>query len=199
MYSDIYKQIVGFTQLDFYPHIAAPFLQKLALKIFVEGYNLDFILGNLLLEEQNLGRNTNVAVMDSHMGRRFFLCSHALSHPLGVAIPPQCPGCGRIHTSKWNTHPPQDHFTLHISCKFCPHMYQLQPRIDDYFTLPILHGKEGWGIGLYWGPYMDYFPNGMEAYSRGDAEEEVADFLKAEKSKEYYAKLEAGRVKEKIN
>jgi len=46
---------------------------------------------------------------------------------------------------------------------------------------------------------MDYFPNGMEAYSCGDTEEEVADFLKAEKSKEYYAKLEAGRVKEKVN
>jgi hypothetical protein len=196
---DIFNHIIGFTQLDFYPHIAAPFLQKLALKVFVEGYNVDFILGNLLLEEQNLGRNTDVAVMDAQRGWRFFLSSNSLGRPLGVAIPPQCPGCGRMNCAKWQTHPPADHFTLHIICKACPHVYQLQPGLDDYFTPPMLKGKDGWGIGLYWGPYLDYFPNGTEAYSRGDAEDATADHLKSEQAKEHYKKAEGSKGDEEVN
>jgi hypothetical protein len=134
---DIFNHIIGFTQLDFYPHITSPFLQKLALKVFVEGYNMDFILGNLLLEEQNLGRNTDVAVMDAKRGWCFFLSTNSLCHPLGIVIPPQCPECGRINYAKWETHPP-DHFTLHIACKYCTHVYQLQPGLNDYFTKPLL-------------------------------------------------------------
>jgi hypothetical protein len=197
--SNIFEKIVGFTQLDFYPHIAAPFLQKLALKVFIEKYSLDFILGNLLVEEQNLSRNTDVAVMDAKQGWRIFLSSGSVGRPLGVPIPPQCPGCGRINCAKWQTNPPADHFTLHVTCKFCPHVYQLQPGIDDYFTPSMLKGKEGWGIGIYWGPYLDSFPNGTEAYSRGDIEDEISDHIKSIKSKEHYKKREGKKGDKEVN
>jgi hypothetical protein len=188
LYSKIFEMIVGFTQLDFYPHIASPFLQKLALKVFVERYSVDFILGNLLVEEQNLGKNTDVAVMDAKRGWRFFLCSSLLCRPLGVPIPPQCPGCGCINCSKWKTSPP-NLFIINVTCTNCPYIYNLMPGLDDYVSLRILKGQDGWGIGVYWGPYLDSSPNGTAVFSRGDMEEQIAETLKLQRSKEHYEKL----------
>jgi hypothetical protein len=196
LYSNIFDWIVGFTQLDFYPHIASPFLQKLAIKVFLEKYDMEFIIGNLLVEEQNLGRNTDVAVMNGEKGWRFFLCSESRSRPLGITVSPQCPACGRLGSSEWGSHP-NDQFTLLVNCKFCPHIYSLYAGQDDYFTKAILNGGEGWGIGLYWGPYIDHFPNGAEAYSRGSQSEEVTNRLKAIGSQEHYKKLAEKKAAEK--
>ena len=162
----VFDLIVGFTQLDFYPHIAAPFLQKLAVKVFIEGYDVEFIVGNLLVEEQNLGRNTGVAVMTATRGWRFFLCSQSLARPLGIPISPQCSSCGRLQCSKWKTLP-TDMFTVQVTCKCCDHVYERQPNDNDHFTKLILKGVDGWGIGVYWGPAINFFLNGAEAFAPG--------------------------------
>jgi hypothetical protein len=70
-FSKLFDYIVGFTQVDFYPHISAPFLQKLALKVFVEKYDLENVIGRLLVEEQNLGRNTDITLMTAEKGSPF--------------------------------------------------------------------------------------------------------------------------------
>jgi hypothetical protein len=188
-YSNIFDWIVGFTQLDFYPHIAAPFLQKLSLKVFIEGHDMEFVVGNLLIEEQNLGRNTDVAIMNQEKGWRLFLCSNSRSRPLGIPIPPQCVSCGRIASSKWTQHP-NNPFGLIITCQTCPHVYEKFGGLDDCYTKAILKGEDGWGIGLYWGSYIDIFPSGTEALSRGSQIEEVENHLKAVRCKEHYQRLQ---------
>jgi len=167
-------------------------LQKLALKVFVEDYDLEHVIAKLLCEEVTLGRNTDVMLMSAEKGWRYFLSSEILRRPLGMVIPPQCKGCGRLRCSK-SQNVPDDPFSIEVTCHFCDHKFTLQTGLDDYFTKEALKGQEGWGIGLEWGPYLTVFPNMAAAISRGAVEEELENRRKAEKLK----KKMAARKREK--
>jgi hypothetical protein len=163
---------VGFTQLDFYPSIVAPFLQKLTHKVFVEGYSVDRMVGRLLLEEITLGRNTSVAVMNGTQGWAWFLCSNEHGRPLGLSFSIQCVNCGRLKGITIVKHSP---FNQYATCKICKYQKKLQVPHNNFYTKEVLDGKDGWGIQVLWGEQLFEFPGGKKAICLDDWEDEVRD------------------------
>ena len=161
---------MGFTQLDFYPSIAGPFLQKLAHKVFIEGYSMNRIIGRLLVEEITLGRNTAVAVMDESHGWAWFLTSDAHGRPLGIPYSIQCTSCGCLKGIKIQRH---SDFDLSVYCRSCRYMKKIQVPQNNFYTREALDGRDGWGIQVLWGDLLDRFPNGKEAICVTDWEDEM--------------------------
>lgn len=161
---------MGFTQLDFYPSIAAPFLQKLAHKCFIEKYSVDRIIGRLLCEEITLGRNTAVAVMQGKCGWAWFLSSEEHCRPLGLSFSMQCPNCGRLKDIRILR---PSEFDVILVCRACKYQKTLEVPRNNFYTREVLQRQDGWGVQILWGELPEKFFNGKAAICMDDAEDEI--------------------------
>lgn len=55
--------------------------------------------------------------------------------------------------------------SVRFSCSNCDFNEIMTAKEDTYFTRSLLDGKDGWGIGVYWGEPLENFPSGATAYS----------------------------------
>jgi hypothetical protein len=143
---NVFRNIIGFGQAHFMPHVATTFLQKLAVKHFIEGFSFNRILLPLLQEESSLGAHSAVFHLSDTFCREW-AWYHSQARPQGIPLSQQCPSCRCLQTLKTNYQP---HATL-VVCEACRHTVITIPREKYLYTCDEGMSKgSGWGMREHW-------------------------------------------------
>jgi hypothetical protein len=144
----MFAQLVCFSQLFFYPHVASSYIQKLILKVYAEGYSFDRIAARLLEEEINMGCNTHVSILKTDdYYRKYMLASWSHHRPLAFEIPPQCADCFALQSYKFVK---TGAFTFDVWCTSCSYRDTKTTPDHVYFPPPVIHHSAvGWALIVF--------------------------------------------------
>ena len=111
-----FKYVIGYSEKQFYPHLATSFQMKLCQKLFIECFSVLRAVPGILTEEEGLGAHASVIVAHSKIGIRYFWC-HNQIRPFGDAIPLQCPNCMVVRAFKFR--PLENSSKYEVKCQNC--------------------------------------------------------------------------------